>query len=47
MDDLTSAEKVMYIVLIVLIIFVSGVQIGIIQGKELERQEFYEYTAAN
>ncbi|MCI1273285.1 MAG: hypothetical protein LKG27_02485 [Clostridiaceae bacterium] len=43
----SNQEKFLYIFLIVLGIFVAGVQVGIHQGRELQIQEFqeqYEYT---
>ena len=37
-------DKFMIIFLIILGIFILGVQIGIVHGRELQRQEFYDYT---
>ena len=37
-------DKFMIIFLIILGIFILGVQIGIAHGRELQRQEYYEYT---
>lgn len=37
-------DKFMIIFLIILGIFILGVQIGIAHGRELQRQEFYDYT---
>ena len=37
-------DKIMTIFLIILGIFILGVQIGIAHGRELQRQEFYDYT---
>ena len=39
MNELTKFEKVFYTLLLVLIIFTFGVQIGIHHGRTLERQE--------
>lgn len=39
MNELTKFEKVFYILLLALIIFTVGVQIGIHHGRNLERQE--------
>ena len=47
MEDTTRFERFLYIFLIVLGIFVAGVQVGIHQGRELQIQEIqeqYEYT---
>ena len=40
-------NKIFYTFLIALAIFIAGVQIGIAHGKELQRQEYYEYTTTN
>ena len=41
-------EKILYILLILLAVFIFGVQIGIAHGKELQRQEYsYDYTITN
>ena len=37
-------DTFMAIFLIILGIFILGVQIGIAHGRELQRQEYYEYT---
>ena len=39
MNELTRLEKVFYILLLALIIYTVGVQIGIHHGRTLERQE--------
>ncbi len=41
-------EKLLYTSLILLAVFIFGIQIGIIQGKELQKQEFtYDYRISN
>lgn len=40
-------NKIFYIFLIALAIFITGVQIGIAHGRELQRQEYYEYITTN
>ena len=41
-------EKLLYTSLILLAVFIFGIQIGIIQGKELQKQEFtYDYRTSN
>ena len=47
MQEYTKFEKYLYIFLILLSVFIAGVQLGIKQGKELQIQEFYEYNFAN
>ncbi len=47
MQEYTKFEKSLYIFLIILTIFIAGVQLGIKQGKELQIQEFYEYNFTN
>ena len=37
-------DTIMTIFLIILGIFILGVQIGIAHGRELQRQEYYEYA---
>ena len=47
MEDTTRFERFLYIFLIVLGIFVAGVQVGIYHGRELQIQDIqeqYEYT---
>ena len=43
MDKSTIYEKFLYIFLIILAIFIVGIQIGIAHGREIQRQEYYEY----
>ena len=38
-----KTERIMIILLIALGIFVAGVQIGIHHGRELQKQEYYDY----
>ena len=45
MSDRT--DKILIIFLIILGIFILGVQIGIAHGRELQRQEYYDYTRSN
>ena len=40
-------DKIMTIFLIILGIFILGIQIGISHGRELQRQEYYDYTRSN
>lgn len=40
-------DKIMTIFLIFLGIFILGVQIGIAHGRELQRQEYYDYSISN
>lgn len=40
-------DRIMIISLIALGIFITGVQIGIYHGRELQKQEYYEYIHAN
>lgn len=40
-------DKIMTIFLIILGIFILGVQIGIFHGRELQRQEYYDYSVSN
>ena len=40
-------DKIMTIFLIILGIFILGVQIGIAHGRELQRQEYYDYGISN
>ena len=40
-------DKIMITSLIALGIFITGVQIGIHHGRELQKQEYYEYIHAN
>lgn len=47
MQEYTKFEKFLYIFLMLLAIFIIGVQVGIAQGKELQRQEYYEYSITN
>ena len=43
----TKFEKCLYIFLIILGIFIAGVQVGIKHGRELQIQEIYEYSFTN
>ena len=45
--DYTKFERFLYTFLILLAVFIFGVQIGIAHGKELQRQEHYEYITTN
>ncbi|MFI3301167.1 MAG: hypothetical protein R3Y28_07085 [Candidatus Gastranaerophilales bacterium] len=47
MDEITKLEKIFYISLFALIIFILGVQIGIARGRTLEKQGYYDYVYAN
>lgn len=40
-------DKIMSIILILLGIFILGIQIGISHGRELQRQEYYDYNISN
>ena len=40
-------DKIMMIFIIALGIFIVGVQIGIHHGRELQKQEYYEYILAD
>ena len=40
-------DKIMMIFIIALGIFIVGVQIGIHHGRELQKQEFYDYICSN
>ena len=40
-------EQILYLFLIALFIFMVGVQVGIAHGRELQRQEYYEYKISN
>ena len=40
-------DRVLIIGIIALAIFITGVQIGIHQGRKLQKQECYEYINAN
>ena len=44
MEEYSKFEKFLYTALIVLGIFVAGVQVGIHHGRELQIQEQYDYT---
>ena len=46
-DKLELTNKIFYIFLIALAIFIAGVQIGIAHGRELQRQEYYEYATTD
>lgn len=47
MEETTKFEKFLYTLLIVLSIFIAGVQMGIHHGRELQKQELYDYTITN
>jgi hypothetical protein len=47
METMESHEKFIYVFLIALAIFIAGVQIGIHQGRELQRQEYYGYITTD
>lgn len=47
MQDYTKFERFLYTFLILLAVFIFGVQVGITRGKELQRQEHYEYITTN
>ena len=46
-EQLELSNKIFYIFLIALAIFIAGVQLGISHGRELQRQEYYDYITAN
>lgn len=46
-ESLEIPNKIFYIFLIALAIFIAGVQIGIHHGRELQRQEYYEYVTTD
>jgi hypothetical protein len=46
MNEYSTFEKI-YTFLIILAIFIMGIQVGIFQGKELQRQGYYEYSISN
>ena len=47
MEQYTKGEKILYVFLILLTVFIVGVQVGIAQGKELQRQGYYDYNIPN
>lgn len=47
MEDITKKEIALYIFIVALGIFITGVQVGIAHGKELQRQEYYDYICSN
>ena len=47
METMESHEKFIYVFLIALAIFIAGIQVGIIQTKELVRQEYYGYISTD
>ena len=47
MQNYTKFEKILYTILVLLAVFIFGVQVGIAQGKELQRQDYYEYSITN
>ena len=47
-EPLELPNKIFYIFMIALAIFIAGVQVGIYHGKELQRQEYYyDYSSTN
>lgn len=47
MEEYTKSEKILYISLMVLAIFVLGVQCGIYRGRKLQMEGYYEQFYAN
>ena len=47
MNELTIYDKILYTFIAVLTVFIIGVQVGIAHGKELQRQEYYDYILAD
>lgn len=47
MQNYTKFEKILYTILVLLAVFIFGVQVGIAQSKELQRQDYYEYSITN
>lgn len=47
MQEYTKSEKILYISLMVLTIFVLGVQCGINQGRKLQAEGYYEQFYSN
>ena len=47
MHEYTKSEKILYISLMVLAIFVLGVQCGIYQGRKLQAEGYYEQFYSN
>lgn len=47
MGEYSKFEQILYIFLIGLFIFIVGVQLGIVHGKDLQKQEYYEYNISN
>lgn len=47
MQNYTKFERFLYTFLILLAVFIFGIQVGIARGKELQRQEYYEYITTN
>jgi cell division protein FtsL len=43
MENYTKIEKLFYSFLIILAVLIVGIQIGIKQGKELQKQESMKY----
>lgn len=43
MQNYTKFEKILYTILVLLAVF----KVGIAQGKELQRQDYYEYSITN
>ena len=47
MEEYSKSEKILYISLMVLAIFVLGVQCGIYQGRKLQAEVYYEQFYSN
>ena len=47
MQNYTKFEKILYTILVLLAVFIFGVQVGIAQCKELQRRDYYEYSITN
>ena len=47
MEEYSKFEKALSIFLIGLFIFIVGVQLGIAHGRDLQRQEYYEYSLSD
>ena len=44
---MNKSDTIFYIFIIALLIFICGVQVGIRHGKELQRQDYYDYIIQN
>ena len=47
MEEYSKSEKILYVSLIVLAVFVLGVQCGIHQGRKLQAEGYYEQFYSN